>query len=335
MKVLFHHLVPFALAHGGLQTQILQTRRALEALGVEVEFLRWFDPGQAGDILHFFGRIPTDMLQGAQAQGMKVVQAELLTEPGSRSRWRLGAERFARWAADLAPQRRVLWGLSSDSYALADACVALTDWEAWLMRDIYGAPPARVHVIPNGVEEVFLNSPPAKRGQWLVCTVTITERKRVLELAAAAVRARTPLWIIGQPYSESDEYYARFRSLAKAHPELLRYEGSIQDREALARVYREARGFVLLSAMESLSLSALEAAACGCPLLLSRLPWATSHFGEKVCYCPVAAPDITAPFLRQFYDAAPGLKPPPRPLTWLEVGKQFKRLYELQYTTFV
>jgi glycosyltransferase involved in cell wall biosynthesis len=328
MKVLFHHLVPFALAHGGLQTQILQTRRALEALDVEVEYLRWFDPAQTGDILHFFGRIPTDMLQCAQAQGMKVVQAELLTEPGSRSRWRLGSERLVRWAADLPPRRRVIWGLSSDSYALADACVALTDWEAQLMRNVYGAPPASVHVIPNGVEEVFLNSPPATRGQWLVCTVTITERKRVLELAEAAVRARTPLWIIGQPYSESDEYYARFRSLEKAHPDLLRYEGPIADREALARAYREARGFVLLSAMESLSLSALEAAACDCPLLLSRLPWATSYFGEKVCYCPVAAPELSAPFLRQFYDAAPGLKPPPRPPTWREVGQQFKRLYE-------
>jgi hypothetical protein len=38
--------------------------------------------------------------------------------------------------------------------------------------------------------------------------------------------------------------------------------------------------------------------------------------------------------LRRLYDAAPGLKPPPRPLTWLEVGEQLKRLYEtLQSST--
>jgi hypothetical protein len=110
----------------------------------------------------------------------------------------------------------------------------------------------------------------------------------------------------------------------------LRYEGPIQDREKLARVYREARGFVLLSAMESLSLSALEAAACECPLLLSRLPWATTFFHESACYCSINSPATrTAPFLRQFYDAAPGLKPPPRPPTWLEVGQQLKRLYEM------
>jgi hypothetical protein len=37
--------------------------------------------------------------------------------------------------------------------------------------------------------------------------------------------------------------------------------------------------------------------------------------------------------LHQFYDAAPGLKPPPRPLTWREVGQQLKRLYETLLST--
>jgi glycosyltransferase involved in cell wall biosynthesis len=329
MRVLFYHLTPFALAHGGLQTQILQTRDALEKLGVECDFLRWWDQGQAGDILHFFGRVGVSTLQLAQARGMKVVQAELLTEQGSRSRGRLKLQKTIRqlmgWASPQLCRNLFTW----DSYRLADACIALTDWEAFLMKELYGAPPERIHIVPNGVEEVFLKSQPTKRGPWLVCTATITERKRVVELAEAAVRASTPLWIIGRPYSESDAYMQRFVTLAKAHPSVLRYEGPIEDRAKLAQVYREARGFVLLSAMESLSLSALEAAACECPLLLSRLPWATTVFRQGACYCPVAlSPARTAGFVRQFYDAAPGLKPPPRPLSWLEVGRQLKGLYE-------
>ncbi len=60
------------------------------------------------------------------------------------------------------------------------------------MVDVFGALPEKTHVVPNGVEDVFLNSQPAQRGPWLVCTATITERKRVLELAQAAVRAETP-----------------------------------------------------------------------------------------------------------------------------------------------
>lgn len=328
MKVLFYHLVPFSFAHGGVQTQIVQTRQALEHLGVEVEFLRWWDPSQTGDILHFVGRLRANKLQLAQGQGMKVVLAELLTEQGSRSRLQLKLQKMARLAVErtrLRPMSLHTW----DSYPLADACVALTGWEAFLMKELYGAPPGKTHVVPNGVEDFFLNSQPAKRGPWLVCTATIREVKRVLELAEAAVRARTPLWIIGKPYSEADAYARRFSALAKTHPDIVRYEGPIQDRTKLAQVYREARGFVLLSAMESLSLSALEAAACECPLLLSRLPWATTVFRESACYCPIGLSAArTAVFLRQFYDAAPGLKPPPRPLTWLEVGQQLKRLYE-------
>ena len=328
MKVLFYHLTPFAFAHGGLQTQIIQTRKGLEQNGVEVEFLRWWDPSQSGDILHFFGRIGMSQLQLAQGNGMKVVVTELLTEQGSRSCARLKFQKFLRQLLSAAlPRRGALFNW--DCYRLADACLLSTEWEAFLLKDLFGAPSGKIHVLTNGVEDVFLNSQTVKRGPWLVCTATITERKRVLELAEAAVRARTPLWVIGKPYSESDAYAQRFTALVKAHPGTLRYEGPIQDRAKLAQAYREARGFVLLSAMETLSLSAFEAAACECPLLLSRLPWATTVFRENACYCPVlASADRTAAFVRQFYDAAPGLKPPPRPSTWPEVGQQLKRLYE-------
>ena len=336
MRVLFYHLTPFALAHGGLQTQILQTRNALERLGVQCDFLRWWNQGQAADILHFFGRMSVSTLKLAQARGMKVVQAELLTEQGSRSRARLKLQKSIRQVMGLASPRLCGSLFNWDSYRLADACIALTDWEALLMKELYAAPAGKTHVVPNGVEDEFLKSQPAKRGPWLVCTATITERKRVLELAEAAVRASTPLWIIGKPYAQSDAYAQRFVALAKAHTGTLRYEGPIADRARLAQIYREARGFVLLSAMESLSLSALEAAACECPLLLSRLPWATTVFREGACYCPVTlSPAQAAGFVRQFYDAAPSLKPPPRPLSWLDVGGQLKHLYETLLRTSV
>ncbi len=245
----------------------------------------------------------------------------LRTRRTSRWSWRNCLPRPARVrAVELALQkfltgifRKVLPGtfaarMAWDSYRLADACIALTPWEAHLMNYLFGAPKERVHVVPNGVEDVFLNSARAARGPWLVCTATIVERKRVLELAEAAVIARTPLWIIGKPYSDSDPYAQKFFALAKQQPQIIRYEGAIQDRALLARIYREARGFVLLSAMESLSLSALEAAACECPLLLSDLPWARSSFGGHASYCPVVGPERAAVFLRKFYDEAPSLK---------------------------
>jgi glycosyltransferase involved in cell wall biosynthesis len=316
------------LAHGGAQIQLEQTKAALEELGVVVEPLRWWDDQQTGDILHYLGRIPLYILQAAQAKGMKVVMADLLTGQGSRSDHRLRIERIVRRLAMPLVPRGLAVHFDWDSYRLADACVALTPREAKLMKDMFRAPAERVHVVPNGVEEIFFQAPAVPRGPWLVCTATITDRKRVLELAQAAVQAETPLWIIGKPYSESDPYFLGFAELVRSHPRLLRFEGPIFDRSRLAQVYREARGFVLLSTKESLSLSALEASACECPLLLSDLPWATTFFGGNASYCPVPPARRTVESLKAFYKAAPGLKPPPKPLGWLDVASKLKEIYE-------
>jgi glycosyltransferase involved in cell wall biosynthesis len=327
MKILLNCHVPFLLAHGGAQIQIEQTRAALEKIGVDVDYLHWWDDSQKADIIHHFGRFPEPLIRLAQNKGIKVVMADLLTAQGSRSLSRIRTQRLVtRFLKRALPgfSARVDW----DSYRLADACVALTAHEAWLMTYQFDAPPEKVHVIPNGVEEVFLQSPRVTRGQWLVCTTTVTERKRVVELAEAAVEAKTPLWIIGRAYGDSDPYAKRFLELAGRHQDLIRFDGPIADRQRLAEAYRQARGFVLLSAMESLSLSALEAAACDCPLLLSDLPWARTVFGDKVSYCPVTnATSQTAAVLRKFYDAAPNLSPPAKPLTWVDVARQLQSLY--------
>lgn len=329
MKILLDHDSPFFLAHGGHQIQIEQTGKALAQIGVEVEYMRWWDESQRGDVIHFFGR-PTDTYIGfAHRKGMSVVMGELLTAMGSRStvrRWmQRTSTRLCKWLLPTSFTGRFSW----ESFRLADACIALTAWEKHLMLDIFGAQAARVHVVPNGVEQAFFDSPERERGPWLVCTATITPRKRVLELAEAAVVARTPVWVIGKPYAESDPYHRRFLEVAHAHREFVRFEGAINDRVRLAEVYREARGVVLLSTMESLSLTALEAAACECPLLLSDLPWARTVFGNVATYCPITGSvRKTAAALRSFYEAAPRLPVPPKPLSWIEVARKLQAVYE-------
>ncbi len=329
MKIILEYPEPALLLHGGMQVQIGQTKAALEGLGCEVDYLRWWDAEQKGDILHWFGRAPPHHIHFAHQRGIKVVVAALLGSTCSRPRWQLWFQRQAiRLMRRLLPAQLTA-SFRWDTYQLADAAIALTPWETHLLSYLFDAPGKKVHLIPNGVDTPFFESKPVARGPWLVCTAIITERKRVLELAQAAIIAKTPLWVIGKPYSDADPYGQKFIALAKAHRDLLRYEGPIQDRKRLALAYREARGFVLLSTWESLSLSALEAAACECPLLLSDLPWARTAFREQVSYCHVTpSAKRIAPSLRAFYDAAPNLKAPARPLTWTEVGQQLKAVYQ-------
>jgi glycosyltransferase involved in cell wall biosynthesis len=330
MKILLDHPLPFALAHGGAQIQIEQTKIALEKNGVEVEFLRWWDGAQRGDVIHHFGRMHAEHIRLARQKKIKVVIAELLTAQGSRSRSQLRLQKIiSRTVERLAP-RSFTAAFNWDSYRLADAVIAMTPWEKHLMNYMFGAPLEKIFIVPNGVEEVFLAAPKAERGPWLVCTATITPRKRVLELAQAAAAAQTPLWIIGKAYAETDPYARQFYALAKQHPKLICTDSPpMADRAGLAKIYRAARGFVLLSAMETRSLAAEEAAACECPLLLSDLPWARATFENAATYCPVTkSVEATAQALRAFYDAAPSLPLPPKPPAWNEIGRQLKTIYE-------
>jgi glycosyltransferase involved in cell wall biosynthesis len=329
VKVLFDHSTPFLLAHGGLQIQIEQTRAALEQLGVAVEYLRWWDDAQRGDLIHFFGRPAHYYVEHAHQKGLKIVISELLTELGSRGLLQRRLQKIiTQTAKNILPKSftaRMAW----DSLRTADACIALTAWEKSLLVNMFDTPENAAHVVPNGVEEAFFEPIHEKRGEWLICTAIITERKRVVETAEAAVLAKVPLWVIGRPYSDKSRYAMRLRALQEENPDLIRYEGPIAERSVLAHAYRRARGFVLLSTMESLSLSALEAAACQCPLLLSDLPWARTSFAEHASYCPVnAGSRRTALVLRQFYEAAPHLPVPPAPLRWAEVAKRIMQVYE-------
>jgi glycosyltransferase involved in cell wall biosynthesis len=328
MRVILDHPHPFLLSHGGFQIQIEQTYSALRAINVEVDHLRWWEDSQPADIIHYFGRPPLAYIGLAKKKGIRIVMAQLLTGLGSRSPRILPYQKTAITLARKTLPEMITGRFAWDAFQKVAAAVALTPWEAHLMSYMFGAPKERVHVVPNGVEDIFLETQPLPRGQWLVCTATITERKRVLELAEAAVAAKTPLWIIGKPYGDSDSYAQQFLALAKRNSQIIRYEGAISDRAQLARIYREARGFVLLSTMESLSLSALEAAACECPLLLSDLPWARTTFQASASYCPIASPSRSGLILRQFYDAAPSLKPPPKPPAWVEIARQLEAVYE-------
>jgi glycosyltransferase involved in cell wall biosynthesis len=334
MKVLIDHQLPFLLAHGGLQIQIEQTKAALEKIGIEVEYLRFWDSQQTADVLHIFGRCSKGYVDLARRKGIAVVMSDLLSETGSRSRYALFAQKTVIRAARRILPTTFLSRMAWDSFRAADAVIALTPWEAQLMVDLFDADRTKLHVVPNGVEECFFTDAPAEsRQDCLVSTVTITPRKRVVELAEAAVAGKVKIRIVGKPYSEEDPYYQRFVKIWRTHPEHIEYAGPISGREELARVYSRARGFILFSIFESLSLSALEAAAAGCPLLLTDLPWARSTFGDHAAYCsPGATAAEAGRILQNFSETAATRPRPQKPLRWVEVAERLRVIYAASLT---
>src|SRR6185437_4535210 len=122
MKILFHSHTPFQFAHGGAQIQIEQTKASLEKIGVDVEWLRWYDGEQKGDLMHFFGRPPAALVRLAHQKGLKVVVGDLLTAQGSRllSRLRLQGLVMRVFQRTLPSVITVAFGWKS--FQMADAC---------------------------------------------------------------------------------------------------------------------------------------------------------------------------------------------------------------------
>jgi glycosyltransferase involved in cell wall biosynthesis len=327
MRVAFDHHSPYLLAHGGFQIQIERTLEALNQVGIETFHLKWWDETTLPDVIHFFGKPDTYYLEFARSKGIKTVVSELHGATASRPAWKLaiqGAIIRACRTASPAIARRLGWL----SYDFADALVAGTPTEAEITKSVFHAPAARVHVIPNGVEDVFFATASAgRREEWLLFSGTITQRKRALEIARAASLARVPLRIYGKPYSPDDPYYREFLTAVASSGGCVEFRGQIEDRAELAGIYGQAKGFVLPSTMESFSLAALEAVAANCPLLLTDLPWARSTIGDHATYLPdTSQPDALALGLKTFY-ANP--KPPAgyRVLKWPEVAEQLAFLY--------
>jgi glycosyltransferase involved in cell wall biosynthesis len=329
MKILIDHQLPFLLAHGGLQIQIERTKQALEAAGLEVEYLRWWDDSQKGDIIHFFGRAHPLHIDWAHGKGMKYVMTELLSGQSSRPDAVLRGQATLHRLLKLGIPRILIENLRWDAHSKADAVIVLTEREAEVAEMLFRPPRNKLFVVPNGVDQEFFlpHARPSEESHELLCVATIRPLKRNVELAKAAIAANVPIRFVGTPYGEGDPYYREFAAIAASRPDMVRYAGPVSDRNELAALYQKTRGFVLLSTMESLSLSALEASAAGCPLLLSDLAWARCAFGANARYCPIAPVDTTARFLRKFYEDAPSLPLPARPLEWHDVATQLTGIY--------
>lgn len=330
MKVLTSCNLPFALAHGGVQTQIEAIMRELAALGVEVEPERWWDERQTGDVLQYFGRPPSvQHVRFAQQKGRRVVMFENLDQTASRSRLALFGQRWLIWLARMALPGltgRLAW----EVYRELDAMIYVTPIEWAAAQYLFAAEPARGHVITHGLEEAALAAlrEPAEAGDYLVSAATIAPRKHTLLLAQAARAARVPVVFLGKPYSVADPYFRQFEALVDG--QFVRYPGFVTEAEKI-RWLRCARGFVLWSQFESGCIAVHEAAAAGLPLLLSDLPWAATAYpkARQLRLAKLGSPASLAVALREFYRAAHRLPEPNFPIqSWREVARQYLAVYE-------
>jgi len=332
MKVLFDHPSPFFLAHGGFETQILQTKAGLESLGIE--FARWWDREQKADLIHYFSVARPEYLRLAQTQKLPVVMTQLFTETCNRPTWKLILQGAAVQTILSVPLFRATKDqLNWSAYRASSHLVVGLEAEKDVLFKVFRVKPSRVSVVPLGLSKTYLEvSPGDRRGDYLITTGTITPRKGTVPLAMLARAAQVPVLFVGKPYHPSDPYWAQFQSLVD--DKWVRHHAHVESELEMISLLGGARGFVLNSQFENWSLSVSEAVACGLPLLLPHQKWSRERFGSEARYFARPGSRQNVEILRHFYEDCPQLNAPKiRLFGWPEVAERLKEIYSTVLST--
>lgn len=335
MKVLFDHSSPFLLAHGGVQIQIEQTKLALERIGVDVQFVRWWDEEQPVDIIHYFGPMPNSYLALARRKRIPVVLTSFFSETCNRSNFRLKLQGIVTRAFLALPiggsiKAQLQWR----SYREASHLVAGLEAERHVLRTVYAVPEFKISVVPLGLDEIWLTSRERNSSEaYLISVGAIYPVKRSIELAQLARSAEVPILFVGDPYSKSDPYWQTFERMVDDR--FVLYRPHVQDAVELMNLLLTARGFVLYSRYENWSLATHEAAACGVPLLLPDRNWSRECFGDQAVYFSSTERAHVAE-LKNFYLSTDRLPSPQiKHYSWTDVATMLVEIYQDVLNTHV
>jgi len=250
---------------------------------------------------------------------------------------------------DSEPQRRI--DAESEVIACSDAILASCSAEAAQLEQFYGARPERIEIVPPGVDHAFfspgdqrgartaLDLPPDRPVLLFVGRIQPLKGLDVAVTALAALPHRDAVLVaVGGPSGPSGEV-----ELARVH-ELARELG-VEDRvryvppqphHLLSTYYRAADVCVVPSRSESFGLVALEAAACGTPVVAAAVGGLATIVEDGTTGLLIEGRDPAA-----FADAIAGLLAEPararamgaagaaraRGYTWSTAAARLRRVY--------
>jgi glycosyltransferase involved in cell wall biosynthesis len=320
MRVLMQNWLSEPPSPGGDSIQLLSTKRALEELGVSVDYgPNPPRPLSSYDIIHLFNLITTDTYVNTKRVRKKGVPLVL-----SSIYWPTN-EFFAKGISftgngtidsiirKLRPLRRpvsiahsLMNGRFDDPTTeeilkkgehrirkeILDDCQCVLPnsiAEADVLHSEFAIPKEKMVVVPNSVSPIFFDStipprvPHGLEGQDYVLSVArIEDRKNTLSLIEACISLEVPLVLVGR-YNERNGYTRACLRVAQRGRVLVL--GTLEPQsEALCGTYRGAAVHALVSWFETPGLSNLEAAASGCRIVSTDRGSAREYFGDAAIY---------------------------------------------------
>lgn len=293
MKVTFASYDTVMLRHGGPKTQILQTMTHLQKRGIEVTLMDMWDRQHGWPDCDLFHLFASNLGVYDLARYLASHALPYVVSPIFFTRRPPAIIRTVRMAQKITGRvGRGVWsdyGFSADICRWARHCLPNSTEEHDLLVKGLGIPPEKVTVVPNGVEERFLNADPELFHQEYGIKDFILNvghigvaRKNTLSLIRALSQIDHPAVIVGRisPSEETDQCLKE----ARKNDNLLIIPGLDHDSPLLASAYAASRVFVLPALYETPGIAALEAGLAGTRVVITPHGGTRDYFQKMAIY---------------------------------------------------
>ncbi|MCX6121022.1 MAG: glycosyltransferase family 4 protein [Ignavibacteriales bacterium] len=339
MHVLFATSQATALTRGGVRTQVLQTKEALEHLGVHVTlFDTWRDfHANEFDLVHVFSAnmATYHFARAVKAQGLPLVISPVFyTRRTAKT-----VQRVINVDRLISRTVRGIWtdyGLIAEMCSWAEAVTPNTTEEGKLFVDAFGVPEKKLIVVPNGVEERFAHAAPGLfEREYGIKNFILSvghigpERKNIFRLIEALERIDHPAAIIGR--IENTPSGRACLERASSNPRLLIVDAIPHDSMLLASAYAACDVFVLPSQFETPGIAALEAGLAGAKIVITPVGGTKDYFGNDAIY---VEPTSTENIAEGIQTALKNKKDTvlrtriQKEFLWERVGEKIKQVYD-------
>jgi glycosyltransferase involved in cell wall biosynthesis len=278
VRVLFETYPWAFVTPGGGERQLINYAKNMPAHGIEVVLHdHWRPVLPTVDVVHFFSCIggSVHFCNFVREHGLPlVITSSLWIDEDSKHLYPVGEIR--------------------SQFALADVVVTNSNAESEALARILKLPPNLFMAVMNGVDARFADrhDPGLFRrtfgieGPFILNVANIEKRKNQLNLVRALAGHDYPLVMIGQV---REPVYAK--QVFAEGGDRLRYLGFLDhESPVLPSAYAACSAFVLPSTLETPGLAALEAAAVGAKIVVTRVGAPHEYFGAMCHYVDPADP---------------------------------------------